>query len=107
MSIISRAKPDGLSRRRPRLSQAADLVNRCTRRGVDVDQLLWRLLADLKERFDLARTVPKEADRLSWELPRFLELAGRKGGVIIVIDGLHRVQSKNGDHLHGSRCPDT
>lgn len=69
---------------------------RCTRHGVDVDQLLWRLLADVKQRFDLARNVPNEAERLSWELPRFLDLAARKGRVIIVIDGLHRLQDKSG-----------
>ncbi|CAM9102993.1 unnamed protein product, partial [Hapterophycus canaliculatus] len=68
----------------------------CTRHGVDVNQLLWRLLADVKQRFDLARNVPDEAERLSWELPRFLDLAARKGRVIIVIDGLHRLQDKNG-----------
>lgn len=69
---------------------------RCTRHGVDVDQLLWRLLADVKQRFDLARNVPNEAERLSWELPRFLDLAARKGRVIIVVDGLHRLQDKSG-----------
>lgn len=69
---------------------------RCTRHGVDVDQLLWRLLADVKQRFELARNVPNEAERLSWELPRFLDLAARKGRVIIVIDGLHRLQDKSG-----------
>ncbi|CAM9111400.1 unnamed protein product, partial [Laminaria digitata] len=68
----------------------------CTRHGVDVDQLLWRLLADVKQRFDLARNVPNEAERLSWELPRFLDLAARKGRLVIVIDGLHRLQDKNG-----------
>lgn len=72
-------------------------TQRCTRHGVDVNQLLWRLLADLKHRFDLSRTVPNEAERLSWELPRFLDLARRKGRVIIVIDGLHRLQDKHGE----------
>ncbi|CAM9952313.1 unnamed protein product, partial [Choristocarpus tenellus] len=68
----------------------------CTRHGVNVDQLLWRLLGELKRHFDLARNVPNEAERLSWELPRFLELAGRKGPVLIIIDGLHRVRNMNG-----------
>ena len=81
------------------------MIRRCTRRGVDVDQLLWRLLEDLKQRFDLARNVPNDADRLSWELPRFLELAGRKGRVIIAIDGLHRVQDKNGDYSNAALPP--
>lgn len=70
---------------------------RCTRQGVDVEQLLWRLLADLKQHFNLARNIPSEAARLSWELPGFLELAARKGLVIIIIDGLHRLQDKNGE----------
>lgn len=60
--------------------------------------MLWRLLADVKQRFDLARNVPNEAERLSWELPRFLDLAARKGRLVIVIDGLHRLQDKNGDN---------
>ena len=69
----------------------------CTRHGVDVDQLLWRLLSNLKQRFDLAISVPSEAARLSWDFPRFLELAARKGHVIIVVDGLHRLQDKTGE----------
>lgn len=76
---------------------------RCTRHGVDVDQLLWRLLADVKQRFDLARNVPNEAERLSWELPRFLDLAARKGRVILVIDGLHRLQDKSGEEESRAR----
>ncbi|CBJ30460.1 conserved unknown protein [Ectocarpus siliculosus] len=71
----------------------------CTRHGVEVDQLLWRLLADVKQRFDLVRNVPNEAERLSWELPRFLDLAAREGRVIIVVDGLHRLQDKNGGEI--------
>ena len=72
---------------------------------MDVDQLLWRLLADVKQRFDLARNVPNEAERLSWELPRFLDLAARKGRVIIVIDGLHRLQDKSGKQPRSSIVP--
>ena len=58
---------------------------------MNVNNLLRRLLTDLKSRFELVREVPKSARRLSWELPRFLELASKKGKVLIVIDGLHRL----------------
>ncbi|CAM9980264.1 unnamed protein product, partial [Discosporangium mesarthrocarpum] len=71
----------------------------CTRHGVNVNQLLWRLLGDIKQHFDLTRKVPHEAERLSWELPRFLELVGRKGHALIVIDGLHRVQDEKGGEV--------
>lgn len=60
--------------------------------------LIRRLISDLKNRFELARDVPKSQERLSWELPRFLELAAKKGRVIIVIDGLNRlVNNDNGE----------
>lgn len=68
----------------------------CSRQSLNVNSLLRRLISDLKTRFELARQIPKSQERLSWELPRFLELAAKKGKVIIVIDGLHRLRSNDG-----------
>ena len=53
-------------------------------------------MTDLKNRFELSRDVPLSQSRLSWDLPRFLELASKKGKVVIVIDGLHRLESNEG-----------
>jgi hypothetical protein len=69
----------------------------CTRQSMDVHNLMRRMMRDLKARFELSRDVPRTQSRLSWDLPRFLELASKKGKVIIVIDGLHRLDSYNGD----------
>jgi hypothetical protein len=69
----------------------------CTRQSMDVHNLMRRMMRDLKARFELSRNVPRTQSRLSWDLPRFLELASKKGKVIIVIDGLHRLDSYNGD----------
>ena len=63
----------------------------CTRQSLNVNSLLRRLMIDLKERFDLLREVPIAQERLSWELPRFLEMSAKRGRLIIVIDGLHRL----------------
>jgi len=63
----------------------------CSRQSMNVNFLIRRLIVDLKNRFELARDIPKSQERLSWELPRFLELAAKKGRVIIVIDGLNRL----------------
>ena len=52
-------------------------------------------MTDLKTRFDLLRDVPLAQDRLAWELPRFLEMASKRGKIIIVIDGLHRLVSSD------------
>lgn len=63
----------------------------CSRQSMNVNFLIRRLIVDLKNRFELARVVPKSQERLSWELPRFLELAAKKGRIIIVIDGVNRL----------------
>lgn len=71
----------------------------CTRQSKVVNNLLRRLITDLKNRFELSRDVPVSQSRLSWDLPRFLELASKKGKVIIVIDGLHRLESNEGEYV--------
>jgi Cdc6-like AAA superfamily ATPase len=69
----------------------------CTRQSMDINNLMRRLMSDLKARFELSRDVPLTQSRLSWDLPRFLELASKKGKAIIVLDGLHRLESNEGE----------
>jgi Cdc6-like AAA superfamily ATPase len=69
----------------------------CTRQSMDINNLMRRLMSDLKARFELSRDVPLTQSRLSWDLPRFLELASKKGKAIIVLDGLHRLGSNEGE----------
>ena len=38
--------------------------------------------------------MPATQEQLPWELPRFLELAAKKGRILIVIDGVGRLQQK-------------
>jgi GTPase SAR1 family protein len=65
----------------------------CSRQSTNVNNLIRRLIVDLKQRFEIGRDVPTRQERLSWELPRFLDLASRKGKIIVVIDGVHRLMS--------------
>ena len=58
---------------------------------MNVPSLIRRLMHDLKAKFDITRDVPFAQDRLSWELPRFFEMAAKKGKLIVVIDGIHRL----------------
>jgi hypothetical protein len=69
----------------------------CTRHSLDVRKMMRRLLHDLKNRFELIRQVSQDPAHLSWDLPRFLELASKKGKVLLVIDGLHRFESIEGE----------
>jgi hypothetical protein len=56
-------------------------------------------MTELKNRFDLQREVPVKNERLSWDLPRFLDQASKKGGVIIVIDGINYLTSEDGTEI--------
>lgn len=67
----------------------------CSRSSMGAHNLIRRLIDELKTKFQLAREMPTTKDRLSWELPRFFELAARKGPLIIVIDGLNRLMMGN------------
>jgi uncharacterized protein YdhG (YjbR/CyaY superfamily) len=53
---------------------------------MDVNSLMRRMIDELKTRFQLNREMPESQDKLSWELPRFFEMAARRGIIIIVID---------------------
>ena len=68
----------------------------CSRQSSYVTHMLRRLLTELKEHFELSRQVPDSEEKLSWDLPRFLELAVRKGRVILIIDGVHRLRTGDG-----------
>lgn len=68
----------------------------CSRPSLNVNHLLRRLILGLKVRFELARNIPRAQERLSWELPRFLDLASKKGKIVIVIDGIHQLKTNDG-----------
>lgn len=69
----------------------------CTRHSMNVRNMMRRLLYDLKHRFELTRNVSVDPTHLSWDIPRFLELASKKGKIVIVLDGLHRLESIEGE----------
>ena len=66
----------------------------CSRQSRDINSLLRRLIDELRARYQLARELPATQEQLPWELPRFLELASKKGRILIVIDGVGRLQQK-------------
>jgi hypothetical protein len=68
----------------------------CSRQSMNVNVVIKRLIVELKTRFELTRPLPKLQERYSWELPRFLDLAAKRGKVIIVIDGLNRLVNNDG-----------
>ena len=68
----------------------------CSRQSLSTNALIRRLILALQTRFELNRPLPRNADRLSWELPRFLELAAKKGRLVLVIDGVHRLRGADG-----------
>lgn len=71
----------------------------CTRTAAKVDGMLLRLMTELKKRFDLTLELPVKNERLSWDLPRFLEQSSKKGSVIIVIDGIHLLTAEDGSEV--------
>ncbi|KAG6960472.1 hypothetical protein JG687_00008218 [Phytophthora cactorum] len=64
-----------------------------------VSNLLERILREIKEYFELNKEIPDVEERLSWQFPRFLEAASKKGRVILVVDGLHRLHTNNGESI--------
>ena len=69
----------------------------CSRQSTFVGHMLRRLMTEMKEHFALPREVPAHEGALTWNFPRFLEMAANKGRVILVIDGMARMQSDEGD----------
>lgn len=68
----------------------------CTRHSTKVTYLMRRLMTFLKKKFELTRDVTSTNDRLSWDLPRFLDLASKRGKIVIIIDGVSRLENDDG-----------
>jgi hypothetical protein len=77
----------------------------CSRQSLNINSLIRRLIMDLKARFEITRDVPTTQERLSWELPRFLELASKRGKVIVVVDGLHRIATNDSSEANLAWLP--
>ena len=77
----------------------------CSRQSLNINSLIRRLIMDLKARFEITRDIPMTQERLSWELPRFLELASKRGKVIIVIDGIHRIATNDSNEANLAWLP--
>lgn len=71
----------------------------CSRQSIFVSKLLERILTELKDFFELSKEIPANEDKISWEFPRFLDAAAQKGRVILVIDGLHRLRTNDGEGI--------
>ncbi len=70
----------------------------CTRASTCVDQMLRRLIGTLKSNFKLSTPVPVDPKILPWCLTMFLELSAAIRPIFVVIDGIHRLQSSEGDY---------
>jgi hypothetical protein len=68
----------------------------CSRQSMNSNIVIRRLIMELKNKFEIARPLPKQQERYAWELPRFLDLAAKRGRVIIVVDGLNRLVNNEG-----------
>lgn len=71
----------------------------CTRQSCFVSNLLERILREIKEYFELNKEIPDVEERLGWQFPRFLEAASKKGRVILIIDGLQRLRTSDGESI--------
>lgn len=71
----------------------------CSRQSCFVSNLLERILREIKDYFELNKDIPDVEERLGWQLPRFLEAASKKGRVILIIDGLQRLRTSNGESI--------
>ncbi|GLD94503.1 hypothetical protein PINS_up003114 [Pythium insidiosum] len=71
----------------------------CSRQSLFVSNLLERILREIKEYFELNKEIPDVEERLSWQFPRFLEAASKKGRIILIIDGLQRLRTTDGESI--------
>ena len=69
----------------------------CSRSSISVEKTLRRLMDALRDHFDLNFTVDENDGRLPWTLPRVIDLASKKGRVLIVIDGIHHIRDTCSD----------
>jgi hypothetical protein len=70
----------------------------CSRLNTQVILLLRRLVNSIIFHFKLKDTVNLADEKLPWVLPRLLERASKKGCVVICLDGLHNICSKDKDY---------
>ncbi|TMW68382.1 hypothetical protein Poli38472_005850 [Pythium oligandrum] len=71
----------------------------CSRQSLFVSNLLERILREIKEYFELQKEIPDVEERLSWQFPRFVEAASKKGRIILIIDGLQRLRTSDGESI--------
>lgn len=71
----------------------------CSRQSCSVSNLLECVLREMKDYFELTKEVPEVEERLSWQFPKFLEAAAKKGRVILVVDGLQRLRTNDGESI--------
>ena len=69
----------------------------CSRLSTQVIHLLRRLANSIILHFQLNDTMNLADKKLTWILPRLLERASKKGRVVICLDGLHNICSKDKD----------
>eukprot|EP00592_Proboscia_alata_P013902 CAMPEP_0194392056 /NCGR_PEP_ID=MMETSP0174-20130528/119457_1 /TAXON_ID=216777 /ORGANISM="Proboscia alata, Strain PI-D3" /LENGTH=264 /DNA_ID=CAMNT_0039187035 /DNA_START=18 /DNA_END=809 /DNA_ORIENTATION=+ len=68
-----------------------------SRNSTYVSHLFRRLMKELKKHFELNIQIDERDDRLPWDFPRFLEIAAKKGRIVLIIDGVHRIQNEDGE----------
>lgn len=76
-----------------------------SKQSTNIYGLLRRIIVDLKNKFEIKRNIPLEQDRLPWELRHFLDLASKKGRVIIILDGLNKLSGNDDSDLGISWLP--
>ncbi|MCB2202900.1 DUF4062 domain-containing protein [bacterium] len=63
--------------------------------STDLVSILGRLMAELKERFDLPNEVPETEANLRNDFPNWLYMASTKGNVVLILDGLNQLENSN------------
>ena len=68
----------------------------CTRASLQVSTFLHQIMTAMKKFFGIKQEIVDTDERLSWDFPRFVEAAARRGRVIIILDGVDRMMSGAG-----------
>jgi tetratricopeptide (TPR) repeat protein len=81
-------------------TQPADLLLThfvgATSESSDWAAMLRRFLGELRRHFDIAQDIPGERDALRSTFAEWLVVAGAKGRVILIIDGLNQLEDRDG-----------
>ena len=64
-------------------------------------------MVSMKKYFKVQTAVTRDERRLCWEFPRLLNACARKGRVIILIDGLNKLQIEDGYDVNMRWLPNT